>query len=291
MTEGQMNDHITACQAGRDFLLHELGKHVQPDTAEAILSHYLDVADTAHTPKAIETIYFKMLQSAQNANMMANVIGGTIGGIENLGEAVFGFKPREVANAFATDHERLFSHIRKTLKPTGKLLGGNRSLWPRYCRTVLSSAAYLAQFKDGEDFNCWANHLYRDSRSKPALPLLISQEVFGFGYPLACDFLKELGFIDYGKPDVHIKRILMALGFVQGGASDYETQKAIAHIATDSGMSAYSVDKLFWLIGSGKFYDHRKLGKDGRIGRNYLQFIRDTAPRMSWWDEQTRVIC
>ena len=39
-----MNDHITACQAGRDFLLHELGKHVQPDTAEAILSHYLRVS-------------------------------------------------------------------------------------------------------------------------------------------------------------------------------------------------------------------------------------------------------
>jgi hypothetical protein len=40
---------------------------------------------------------------------------------------------------------------------------------------------------------------------------------------------------------------------------------------------------LFWLIGSGKFYDHGKLGKDGKIGRNYRQFLMETAPLMSWW--------
>ena len=279
-----MNDSITACQAGRDFLLRELGKHVPRDAAETILSHYLDVADTADTPKSIETIYFRMLVSAQNANMMANVIGGSIGGIENLGKATFGFKPKEVLNTFASDHDGLFSHIRTTLKPTGKLLGGTKSLWPRYCRTVLSSAAFLAQFKDGEDFIRWANHFYRDPRSMPALPLLVSQEVFGLGYPLACDFLKDLGFIGYGKPDVHIKRILVGLGLAEGGIGDYQLQKLIARIAADNCVSAYSVDKLFWLIGSGKFYDHLKLGKDGRIGRNYKQFLAETAPEMSWWN-------
>jgi len=290
LKENQMNDSITACHAGREFLLRELGNHVSPDVVETILSHYLDVADTTDTPKSIETIYFKMLQSAQNANMMANVVGGTIGGIENLGKAIFGFMPKQVLSAFGTDHERLFSHVRTTLKPTGKLLAGNKSLWPRYCRTVLSSAAFLAQFKDGEDFASWANHLYRDSRSKPALPLLISQEVFGLGYPLACDFLKELGFIDYGKPDVHIKRILLALGFVEGGVSDYGVQKVIARIAADSGMSAYSVDKLFWLIGSGKFYNHPELGNKGKIGQNYEQFLVETAPLMSWWNGPTERI-
>jgi hypothetical protein len=281
-----MNDSITACQAGRDFLLRELGNHVSPDAAETILSHYLDVADTADTPRPIEAIYFRMLVSAQNANMKANIIGGSIGGIENFGKVTFGFDPSRVLEEFGEDYLKLFAHARATLKPNGRLRSDTRSIWPSYCRTALAAALFLAQFKDGADFFEWANRFYRDPRSMPVLPLLVSQEVFGMGYPLACDFLKDLGFTGYGKPDIHIKRILLALGFVEGGVSDYGAQKAIAHIAADSGMSSYSVDKLFWLIGSGKFYDHPELGKKGKIGQNYKQFLNETAPRMSWWNGQ-----
>ena len=160
-----MNDSITAYQAGRDFLLRELGQHVPSDKAETILSHYLNVVDAADTPKPIETIYFKILVSAQNANMMANVIGGTIGGIENLGKAIFDFRPEEVLKTFDTDHERLFSHIRTKLKPTGKLLDGNKSLWPRFCRCFVSSAGFLTQLKNGDDFFHWSYHLYRERGS------------------------------------------------------------------------------------------------------------------------------
>lgn len=282
-----MIDSVKAYQAGRVFLLRELGNHLSSNDAEKVLSHYLNVMDASNAPRPIETIYFRMLSSAQNANMMANVIGGSIGGIENLGSATFAFDPRKVLARFGTDHELLFSHIRNTLKPTGKLLGGNRSLWPRYCRTAISAAAFLCQFKDGEDFFDWANHFYRDPRSMPALPLVISQEVFGFGYPLACDFLKDLGFTGYGKPDVHIKRIFVGLGLAEGGVSDYGLQKLIARIAADNGVPAYTVDKLFWLIGSGKYYDHPGLGKGGRIGRHYTRFLTETAPLMSWWNHLT----
>lgn len=282
-----MIDSVKAYQAGRTFLLRELGNHLSNMDAEKVLSHYLNVMDASNAPRPIETIYFRMLSSAQNANMMANVIGGSIGGIENLGSATFAFDPRKVLEHFGTDHDRLFSYIRNTLKPTGKLLGGNRSLWPRYCRTATSAAAFLCQFKDGEDFFDWANHFYRDPRSMPALPLVISQEVFGFGYPLACDFLKDLGFTGYGKPDVHIKRIFVGLGLAEGAVSDYGLQKLIARIAADNGVPAYTVDKLFWLIGSGKYYDHPDLGKHGRIGRNYTRFLTETAPLMSWWNHST----
>lgn len=40
--------------------------------------------------------------------------------------------------------------------------------------------------------------------TRMALPLLISTKISGVGFALACDTLKELGFTNYPKPDVHM---------------------------------------------------------------------------------------
>ena len=44
------------------------------------------------------------------------------------------------------------------------------------------------------------------------MPLILAAEIEGIGYTLACDFLKELGFIEYGKPDVHVIEIFVGIG-------------------------------------------------------------------------------
>ncbi|MHC1761326.1 MAG: hypothetical protein AB9917_17800 [Negativicutes bacterium] len=103
--------------------------------------------------------------------------------------------------------------------------------------------------------------------------MIMAEEIYGIGYSLACDFLKELGFINYGKPDVHICQIFAGLGLCHKTASPYEIQKIIGQIAEAKGVSPYNVDKLFWLIGSGDFYMHPDIGNDGRIGRMKKEFI------------------
>lgn len=109
----------------------------------------------------------------------------------------------------------------------------------------------------------------------PALPLILAEEIEGIGYTLACDFLKELGFVEYGKPDVHVIGIFVGIGLCQPKPNPYQVQKIITQIAEAAGVSCYNVDKLFWLIGSGKFYksDHQHLGKNGHIGRMKVEFI------------------
>jgi len=109
----------------------------------------------------------------------------------------------------------------------------------------------------------------------PALPMILAAEIEGIGYPLACDFLKELGFVEYGKPDVHVIDIFVGIGLCKPKPSPYQVQKTITKIAEAAGVSAYNVDKLFWLIGSGKFYkhEHKQLGKNGHIGRMKEEFI------------------
>ncbi len=142
-----------------------------------------------------------------------------------------------------------------------------------YCKTILSAAKFFKQFDDsGEDFYVWAKHFYNDQRSMAALPLVLAAEIEGIGYPLACDFLKELGFVNYGKPDVHVKQIFVGIGLCSPNASEYQIQKTIAQIAQAASVSAYSVDKVFWLIGSGNLYKHPDIGN---IGRNKERFIAE----------------
>ena len=103
--------------------------------------------------------------------------------------------------------------------------------------------------------------------------MILAAEIEGIGYPLACDFLKELGFINYGKPDVHVIEIFVGIGMCQPKPSPYQVQKIITQIATESNTSSYNVDKIFWLIGSGKFYKHEELWKNGLIGQMKEEFI------------------
>jgi thermostable 8-oxoguanine DNA glycosylase len=79
------------------------------------------------------------------------------------------------------------------------------------------------------------------------LPLLIQSKIEGIGYALACDFLKELGYTSYGKPDVHVKEIFVGLNLCPPNATPSQIQKVISKIAKAAGVPPYDVDKVFWL--------------------------------------------
>ena len=254
--------------AAKDFLIRELDR---PDATE-IIESYLNLPDSSASPVSLNRVFRRLLNSAQNANMKASVVGGSIGGVKNLSKALFGFNPKKVGKVYADNPSGLLDHIIDTVKPNGQIRTTSQSIWPKYCKTILSAADFLSQFKSGEDFYAWANHFYRDQRSIAALPLVLAAEIEGIGYPLACDFLKELGFVNYGKPDVHVIEIFVGIGLCAEKASPYQVQKVITHMAQSAGVSSYNVDKLFWLIGSGKFNKHPDIGN---IGHKKAFFIAE----------------
>jgi thermostable 8-oxoguanine DNA glycosylase len=86
--------------------------------------------------------------------------------------------------------------------------------------------------------------------------MLLSYEIDGFGFALSCDFLKEMGYVKFGKPDTHVKDVFVALGLLgtvakNSSKADYLSLRIIDSIATANNTTAYAVDKLLWLIGSG----------------------------------------
>ena len=266
----QASRDAAACRLAEEYLLGF--DQVTPE----MLKRYLTISDAAESASSIPGIYRQLVLSAQNRNMSASVIGRSIGGIGRLGRALCRFRPAAVVRKYGVDSRKLLREIVTHVRPTGKVRRGPRSIWPQFCRSVLSGAAFLSQFESADDFCSWVRLFDGDERARVSLPLLIATEVDGIGFALACDFLKELGFLNFSKPDRHLKYILPKLGLTESD-DDYTMFKAISRIARNTERTPYGVDKLFWLIGSGRFYD------DGfSIGRNRRAFVSYARRRLRW---------
>lgn len=270
----QIERDKTAFQLAYDYLLN---LNI-PGLDSALLDKYMHLPDQLDRPNTIAGLYQRLLFSAQNSNMKAGVIGGALGGVERLAIVLDEFNPTYVINTYP-DWESLLDTIENELQPRGKIRRSPQSIWPRYCQTIRSAAAFMQQFETAAEFYTWAEFFNQDKRVQSALPLLLEVEIYGVGFPLACDFLKELGF-DYAKPDVHLKDIFMALDLCPPNPTNYQIFQTVLRIARHVDTTAYAVDKLFWLIGSGWFYDDPHIGKEGRIGRQKQAFIDLAHPEL-----------
>ncbi len=239
----------------KEFLLNVQVQNAKPITCE-LLEEYLK-GEPRPITITISDIYERILESAKNANMKSGVIGGSIDGVANLKNVLCDFKPQAIIQKYGNNWEQVFQDIQRQVKPRGQINSGPQGLWPRYCKTILSSARFMAQFTSAEGFCAWVDLFDYNDRTRPALPLLLQSEIYGFGLALACDFLMELGYLKFAKPDVHLRRIFTSLELCPPTADDYQLLNAIIRVANNAGVTPHNADKLFWLIGSGNFFRHK----------------------------------
>jgi len=253
---GAVSRERAFCDAARDYLLSFSAFGVNSE----VLDHYLE-PDHRLRVGSIDRVYYQLLWSSQNAQMRTAVVTGSMDhGMDSLAPVLFGFDPSAVLEHYGDDADAVLDDIVAKVGPRGEIRRTRRSVWPQFCRSVLSGARFLTQFRDAEAFYRWADGFDADVLTRPDLPAVVSEQVSGVGFALACDFVKELGYSNYGKPDVHIKRILEGLGLIPESASDREAFAALTSFSDAAGLSAYHVDKLMWLVGSGKFYCHKHIG-------------------------------
>jgi hypothetical protein len=243
-----------------------------PGVTTSLIEKYLDPLSLSPKPTTKNELYYRVLLSAQNADRKAKVIGVAIGGVDKLSLVLSGFDPHMVLNKY-DGWESILKQIIKKLKPRGKIRRTPRSIWPLYCRTILSAASFVEQFKSADDFYKWVDFFDQDARARASLPMLLDREIEGFGFALSCDFLKELGYVNFPKPDVHLRDIFTGLELCNDKDDDYRLFKAIIRLSSNANVSPYNADKVFWLIGSGDFYNDPDIGKKGRIGTKKWQFI------------------
>ncbi|MDP3385956.1 MAG: hypothetical protein Q8S24_01875 [Eubacteriales bacterium] len=196
---------------------------------------------------SINGINLQLCNSLQNRNQMPMVIKFDINRI-TLNEIFFDFEPKKIINFY--DEQSLYSRFKEAFNV--KNADSPRNLWLQYAKFVLSASRFMSRFKTGKQFDQFIKVFSKNDLTRAALPILLSKEIAGLGFALACDFVKELGYSEYPKPDVHLNTIFSQLDICDN--DDYEVYKAIIRMAAACGKTAYQVDKVFWLISSGRYY-------------------------------------
>ena len=272
-----------------------------PLTAEAFLDGYLQNIWAA--PKqSLNDVYRGLINSAQNAQGMPanirkfllsaqNLDGLPVRVINNpnsllddyvdiLRKVLMDFDPHAVAKKYpytgsknskslALGGQRLFDDIRCQLQTTITPRLSSKSHWIKFPKSIVSGARFLSRFNSLKEFHTYVERSNGSDEQRHHLANEIAQEVHGFGFALARDFLKEMGYFEFSKPDVQIKDISEILTLTPCHRDDESVFMAILRVARNISQTPYFVDKLFWLIGSGKFYHHNI-----KIGNNKTTFHR-----------------
>lgn len=217
---------------------------------EVTIENHLEHGEV-QKPQTLEELYRGLLVSAKNRQGMSNSIGHS----DDLEELLYGYSPRAVVENYDSWDE-FFREVERNpgFSPPGPLnIENPRSHWVQFSKSVLSGAEFLDQFEDIHEFKEFVARFREGEVSRAQLPLRLKNEIHGFGFALACDFLKENGYPEYVKPDVHLKDIFTQLN-LSPERDDIVVFRNLIQFAETIDKVPYRVDKLFWLVGSGRFY-------------------------------------
>ncbi len=217
--------------------------------------------------KTKNDILFTLLISLQDKQMSYNVIGILRPERKEIfKKLLFDFDCNMILTNY--DEESLLIAFSKNFNINN--IDSKQNLWRLYAKSVISSAQFLNTFNSAEEFDTFVNK-YNDNKLE--LITLLQSKIYGLGFALACNFLKDLGYKDYSKPDVHIKDIFLAFDLCSN--DEYSVFNSVAEMSAIVNDSAFNIDRLFWLICSGKLYLD-----DVNIGRHKEEFIERVMDKL-----------
>lgn len=205
-----------------------------------------------------------LISSLSNRSMMSSVINFAEKE-ESLKIILCGFNPQKILNKYS-DASELFEVLKKKFKIRNARSKGN--LWRIFSDGIISGAKFMVSFKNKKELSKFINKFSLNKYTKAALPMLIDREIKGYGFALSCDLLRELGYRDYPKPDVHLIDIFSKLELSES-TDPYDVYKSVIEMSEIVNEDACTVDRVFWMIGSGKFFL-----VDISIGQNREEFIK-----------------
>lgn len=215
---------------------------------------------------SVQDIYEQLIHSAQNYQRMPNVIKYDQRR-EQIKDILTGFDVHAIKDM---EVDELYYKFRKAFNVTSNDTKHNS--WRKWSRSAIDAAKFMSNFKDADDFRGFVAQFDYNRPTRMALPLLISTKISGIGFALACDTLKELGYLSYPKPDVHLIEVFSQLGLSEEDPiSVFEAIVEMAEVCkeVDPESSPYKLDKIIWLICSGRFYLD-----DISVGRHKDDFIK-----------------
>lgn len=260
MTDSERNVQIY--QATAEYL-----KSIAPENID-IESYFIGDNIKANS---LKDVFIQFIGSAQNYQQMPNVIRFDKRRAE-IGKLLSDY---DIATVSTYSPDELYASFRKAFSVTST--DSKHNSWYKWSCSIVDSAKFLKQFKDFSDFDRFVRCFDYNAVSQIALPLLIQSQVKGIGFALACDLLKELGYVNYPKPDIHLLDVFTAIGLCENNQMSVfmaVRQMADDCEAVDPTATPYKVDKTFWLICSGYFYkDQVRIKRHKQELIDYLKTI------------------
>ena len=211
-----------------------------PQITEDRLNEYL--VQTTNSADSLKNAFVGLIKAAQNYQFMPNVI--KFKERKSIFEQLFhGFDYKYVAGINSTD---LYYKLRESFNVTSP--DSHYNSWYRWSNSVVDSATFVCEFSDIHEFDDYV----KNSHNIEDVPFTISRKIRGIGFALACDTLKELGYKEYIKPDVHLKDIFEELGLCD--RDDIRVFNTAMDIAKSCDITPYQLDKTLWLTCSGNYY-------------------------------------
>lgn len=232
---------------------------IKPDNID--MSKYFDIKKNF---KSTNDVLYTMCISLQDRQGLPKIIGLLREDRKEIfNKILFNYDCRKILENYTEDSllETFSKHFM-----IGNVDSKNNS-WRLYAKSIISASKFMNAFNGIEDFERFIDRFNYNEYSTLALPILLKETIFGMGFALACNFLKDLGYSEYSKPDVHIKDIFVGLELCED--DEYSVFKAVKEMANYVGVSPAQVDKLLWIVCSGDFH------LDGiKVGSKKNEFIR-----------------
>lgn len=238
---------IVTYEEGKKYL-KEITKDV---ISEEQLKEYFNIEKSY---KNKEDIFIRILKSIENTPRVYNVINFGKEDREDIFKNILcDYNVELILKKY--NEETLYEEFCNNFEVSN--VDNKNNLWRRFTKSVITACEFLKEFENAEEFDKYVDS-FRGKEIE--LPQIISKRIFGLGFALSCDFLKELGYSSYAKPDIHIKDIFVLLNLCENN-DDYVVFNAVIEMARKVNDTPYNIDKMLWLICAGDLYNQNiKLG-------------------------------
>jgi len=187
----------------------------------------------------------------QNRYNLPNIIKFRFGNYAHLTTATHGFDVSYLVKITPAD---LYADL-------NMLVGfGTSSTWNKYCNGLIDAANYLNVYSNYHNYDTHIRTYLAGHRENYLINELCT--ITGIGPALARNYLKEIGYLSFGKPDLHLMPIFQSF---DPTVIDYTTFDASLRVqSVKCGVSPYVLDRTLWLICSGDYFIHTKKITAGR---------------------------
>ncbi len=276
-----MKENLNIYELSKEYLVKQTKDLFNCDEERAIeiVNQYSTTPNV--TALSFQSIMEELASTLQTGQSLPNVINY----LSRKNELRRIFKNYNVRQLSLADEDKLFEEC---VRSFGNCVNNGARSWKIYIGGIVDGASILSRYNNVQEFVDAINgfeqsHGLTFEQYQDVMPTRMrastgrnNWKIYGMKNAIACNFLKEIGFTNYVKPDTHLKAAFDAVELSY--SSDDDCLRLGRKLAESYGVTPYALDRIIWLCCSGHYYRHsqKKLGGGSKkLKGPYLDYLNE----------------